>query len=488
MDYVENVTKDVFFLEQMLRQQQMKRYIQECQILASGEDIPYKLNSLNEDLKESAQGLWQKIKTIFNRIWLKFLERIDHFCKNDADYLKQYQNIILNKKAPDATYTMPDYTKVTQRLYEDGLTADFQTYIPLSFVKDLADKVREGAANENLDDQRHKWEIAIQNAFKGKNMPDIKEDTDFATLCKEYYGGGEEEDISASAINMADAYDLCFTAKTTIDELNKIKVGFDKWMKEVETQYNNEYRALANEINKYKESQKKETEARAAGNHEDAKTHEAQKNAAQDAMNKMADKDKELASNLANKQQPQQQSQQQQQQQVTNNSYDLYSVVYNKVLSEASVKMGSSSSSSGNKSGVVQGTGNSVGSENKATSKTNDAIKSTGSQIRKDSESQMKDAKDQATVSAHNAVIDNAEKDENALTADSINKFTNLVTTYTTICTQTISTILGAKCNAVEKMRKDYMFVIRTHVKYWLGRPDNTDDNVRPIKSGSVGI
>ena len=99
MDYVSMVENEVFFLEQAQRQEAMKRYIKECQILATGKNIPYKLNALNEDLKESMTGLWQKIKTIFTRIWLKFLENLDRFVKSDADYLKSYQNIILNKKA-----------------------------------------------------------------------------------------------------------------------------------------------------------------------------------------------------------------------------------------------------------------------------------------------------------------------------------------------------------------------------------------------------
>ena len=91
MDYVSMVETECFLFEQAKRQEEMKRYIKECQILASGKNVAVKLNSLNEDLKEAATGLWQKIKTIFTRIWLKFLENLDRFVKSDADYLKTYQ-------------------------------------------------------------------------------------------------------------------------------------------------------------------------------------------------------------------------------------------------------------------------------------------------------------------------------------------------------------------------------------------------------------
>lgn len=474
MDYVENVTKDVFFLEQMLRQQQMKRYIQECQILASGEDIPYKLNSLNEDLKESAQGLWQKIKTIFNRIWLKFLERIDKFCKDDASYLKDYQNIILNKKAPDGrVYTMPDYTKVTGRVFEK--IQDFQSYIPLEFVKKIADNVMQGINDENTEEQKRKWEMAIQNAFKPKDMEPIKEDTDFAALCKEYYGGGEDEDISASAINMADAYNLCFSAKTVIDELTKTQTAYNKWIQEVETKYNTQYRTVADAVRKKTETEAKYNDAQSSGDSDAIKKAETEKNAAADALNKLDTDAQKTKDELDKRTQPQQQ-------QVTNNSYNLYSVVYGKVLNEIGVKDGATSTSTDSgKSNAVRPTGTSTGSADNATSNTNTNITNKGKANRAESEKQATNAKDQSTVSAHAAAKNAAD-----VSAEAVNKFTTLVTTYTTICTQTISTIFGAKCNAIERMRRDYMFVIRSHVKYWLGRPDNTDDNVRSVKSTNV--
>lgn len=484
MDYVENVTKDVFFLEQMLRQQQMKRYIQECQILASGEDIPYKLNSLNEDLKESAKGLWTKIKTIFNRIWMKFLERIDHFCKDDASYLKEYQNIILNKKAPEGVYTMPDYTKVTGRVFEK--IQDFQSYIPLSFVDELAKRVTEGTTDDNIDEQKRKWEIAIQNAFKPKDMADIKEDTDFSALCKEYYGGGEDEDISADAINMADAYNLCFSAKNVIDELTKTQTAYNKWMQEVETKYNTQYRTVAEAVRKKNEAIAKAQEVHANNGSQEEKDAAANNiNAAHDALTKLDDDAKKAKDELDKKKAT---SQPQQQQQVTNNSYDLYSVVYGRTINEASFSA-SGSTGGADKKDYVHPTGTSTGSADNATAKTNTDIKNKGKAMRTDSEKQANNAKDQATVSAHDA----AKKAED-VSSEAVTKFTTLVTTYTTICTQTISTIFGAKCNAIEKMRRDYMFVIRNHVKYWLGRPDNTDDNVRSVKSpgtnpgGAVGL
>ena len=473
MDYVDNVQKSVFFLEQMLRQQEMKRYIQECQIFASGKDIGYKLNTLNEDLKESAKGLWTKIKTIFTRIWLKFLERIDKFCKDDAEYLKQYQNIILNKKAPEGTYKMPDYTRVTARCFEK--MPEFEQYVPTTFVDDIANKIKEHADEEDADARKRKWEIAIQNKFKPKEMPEIKEDTDFTSACKEWYGGGEDEDISSDAINMADAYNICFSAKTVIDELSKTQVKYDKWITDVEKKYNAAYKTMADLQRQRNDATNKATQAYADGDDDARKTHTADANAAAQKIKDIETKNTEVKQEIEKRQAEQQKAKAGT---GTNESFDMYSIVYGGTINEASFSSGGSGSSSSDKKDYVHGTGNSVGSDNINKDQANKDIRSAGNTSRAASEKQATNAADQAGISASNAA-----KDAKDVSADAIKKFTDMVTTYTTVCTTTISTIFGAKCNAIEKMRKDYMFVIRNHVKYWLGRPDSTDDNVKSTKT-----
>lgn len=474
MDYVENVRKDVFFLEQMLRQEQMKRYIQECQIFASGKDIGYKLNSLNEDLKESANSLWTKIKTIFNRIWLKFLERIDHFCKSDAEYLKSYQNIILNKKVPDANFTMPDYGKVKERCFK--LPPDYSSIINPKFMEKMRQDAMAGVdiEAEKLDAKKDEWRIALRKAIGrsfGISESEIKEDTDFAVLTKEFFGGNGDVDVSSSEINMADAYNLCFSAEVFIKNLKKDQTNYNKWIEDMQKEYNSEYKAFMAEIRKNADVEK---QAKAAGEGSDEHKN-AIKTAAGEEIKKTQDAMEAEKKDNNSKIQAAQDSTDKAQ---TNEDYNLYSVVYNKVLNEVGI---SSSPSSDNKSDVVKG-GTASGAQNMNNSETNRKIDTA---MKANTSKQSDDASIQKAAAGASARKDantdaNDDKNYERITEKNVNAFTTLVTSYTTIATETISTIFGAKCNAIEKMRRDYMQIIRFHVKYWLGRPNNTDDNVTP--------
>lgn len=479
MDYVSMVENEVFFLEQAQRQEAMKRYIKECQILATGKNIPYKLNALNEDLKESMSGLWQKIKTIFTRIWLKFLENLDRFVKSDADYLKSYQNIILNKKAPDVNWKMPDYKQVRDRCFAG--TPEFDQYISDDFIQKMADSAKDASNPDDgtIEEKKAKWQLAIHQRFCAVDniKADLKEDDDFNAVVKEFYSGGESEmDVAASELNMTDLYNTCFSAETIINELKKTQVKYNKWIEDVERKYNATYKQFNDMIQKNKaltnkrdEAEKSAQQAQANGNSEEANKHDAESREAQAEINKT-----DAAMTAAKKDLETQQTKAKEAA-VKKESLNLYSSVYNRILTElASPTVNSSTGGGTSKDHVAPGSSNDTSGKGVSTSTVNTTNKNAAEAARKQQEKNAAASTATAGVQAAN----DAEKD-GGLDEKNLQIFATNVTTYSTICTETITTIFGAKCNGITKMRNDYMQIIRYHVKYWLGKPNDSDDNVK---------
>lgn len=478
MDYVSMVENEVFFLEQAQRQEAMKRYIKECQILATGKNIPYKLNALNEDLKESMTGLWQKIKTIFTRIWLKFLENLDRFVKSDADYLKSYQNIILNKKAPDVNWKMPDYKQVRERCFAG--TPEFDQYISDDFIQQMANSAKEASNPDDgtIEEKKAKWQLAIHQRFctVDKIKTDLKEDDDFNAVVKEYFSGGESEmDVAASELNMTDLYNTCFSAETIINELKKTQVKYNKWIEDVERKYNATYKQFNDMIQKNKAN--KETLKNSAETMKDASASQADKEAAaqrsHDAnveVNKTNAEMEKAKQDLADQQQKAKEAAA-----VKKESLNLYSSVYNRILNElASPTVNGSTGGGTSKDYVAPGSSNDTSGKGVSTSTVNTTNKNAAEAARKQQEKNAAASTATAGVKAANDAEASGGLDEKNLQI-----FATNVTTYSTICTETITTIFGAKCNGITKMRNDYMQIIRYHVKYWLGKPNDSDDNVK---------
>lgn len=483
MDYVSMVEKEVFLFEQAQRQEAMKRYIKECQILATGKNIPYKLNALNEDLKDSLTGLWQKIKTIFNRIWLKFLENLDRFVKSDADYLKSYQNIILNKKAPDVNWTMPDYDTLRKRCYAG--TPDFNQYIDSKFINDMAESAKNNIQQDNADELRDKWRFAIHARFCSVDgiKKDLKPDEDFAAIVKEYFSGGDDQDFPADSLNMTDLYNTCFSSETIIAELKKTQVKYNKWIEDVERTFNAKYKEMNALVQKKAAEDKKAAEADAKSKDSNlSKEDQAKyaqvstdaKNASQastDEINKLKSSDDQIKQDIQKAQDDRK---------IQNNSFNLYSAVYNTVLSEAKLKTNNSSGSSSSNNNVVRGGSSPDTSDrNVANSGANQQARASAEASRKAQETKASEISQGAGTVAH------AKAETDGLDEKQVQEFSTNVTTYTTIATETITTIFGAKCNGITKMRNDYMQIIRYHVRYWLGKPNDSDDNVK-TQTGAV--
>lgn len=473
MDYVSMVENEIFLFEQAQRQEAMKRYIKECQILATGKNIPYKLNALNEDLKDSVTGLWQKIKTIFTRIWLKFLENLDRFVKSDADYLKSYQNIILNKKAPDVNWKMPDYKVLRDRCFA-GIP-DFNQYVSEEFVSTMAKNAQEGVGdNVNIEEKKANWQFEIHKKFcEVDNIkPTLQKDDDFNAVVKEFFSGGDESEFAASELNMTDLYNTCFSSETIINELKKTQVKYNKWIEDVERKYNATYKQFNDLIQKNKAQKQTKKEAdkvvkSSKSTNAERKEAVAKSKEAQVEINKTNDELEKTRNDLADEKRKAQEAA------GKTESLNLYSSIYNKVLTEAELSTSSSSGGGTSKSYVAPGSATGVAGKDVSTTASNTSARNAAEANRKEQEKDAAVSTADAGVQAAN----DATKDK-GLDEKDLQIFASNVTSYTTICTETITTIFGAKCNGITKMRNDYMQIIRYHVKYWLGKPNDSDDNV----------
>lgn len=183
----------------------MNDYFVECMALESHNTQVMEIltEGAFEKIKEFITNIINKIKEFFGKI----VESISHAVEKDQTYLKQYKDIILNKKVQLGT--LNEYYEFKIQELVQG------TPIPEFNYESL---------KSSLEDEE---------TFRNKyfNKITMKSEQSFGDACKLYFMG-EPKDVDAEKLNMTDLYNFCWdfesTKKALERELNKLSTAQGK--------------------------------------------------------------------------------------------------------------------------------------------------------------------------------------------------------------------------------------------------------------------
>lgn len=187
-------------------QRKMDNYFTECMAIESGNSklLHYISEGVLDSIKEFIEKVISKIKEFFGKI----VEGISATFEKDQTYLKQYKEIILNKKN------------------QLGTLNDFYEYKIKEMVSNSPMPVFNYDSQKSYLDTQENF-IKNDNTFKKITM---KAEQSFGDATK-FYFMGEPKSIDAEKINMTDLYNFCWDFNNTkkalnneLNELDKAKV------------------------------------------------------------------------------------------------------------------------------------------------------------------------------------------------------------------------------------------------------------------------
>lgn len=214
MDYNEMLDYGFFLAEQQYEDERLRNYIEGCVTLANGRNSIREMAYINETVGETVKGFFTKILNFIKSIWAKFVESLDRLIQNTQDYLTKYKDIILKKKAPDVTYTMYNYP--------EGLKTLVNAAVPPFNYETM---------KAYLDGEHQEKFLKQYSPFKDCLVPNS--DATYPEQYKATFRNGkgkadEKIEIIASDLNMKDIYDYCYNYKSVKDKLQKDINTIDK--------------------------------------------------------------------------------------------------------------------------------------------------------------------------------------------------------------------------------------------------------------------
>ena len=181
----------LFMAERSIEDARNMAYIQECLVLVEGTNVVERIAAINEGVVDKAKAAWAKVREWIKNVWAKFTEKFNKLAMDDAAYLKEYRDIIFNKKPVDANYTMIDYPTAVYRCT--------QIKVP---------KLNYAAMKNDLDPEDHgKFLKTIIKDYDGRTNP--------SDYIRTYFKGGSDDaqSIHVSKLKFADMYDFCVDYK-----------------------------------------------------------------------------------------------------------------------------------------------------------------------------------------------------------------------------------------------------------------------------------
>lgn len=214
MNYNEMLDYGFFLAEQQLEDARLNAYINNCMMLAEGGNIVREMTYIQEAIGQSVKNFFSKIVNVIKSVWSKFVETLNRFIKNTQEYLENYKDIILKKKAPDVTYTMYNYP--------EGLKIMVNAAIP-QFNYEMM--------KPYLDGENQAKFLKQYAPFKDCLVPNS--DATYPEQYKITFRSGrskvdEKVQIDASTLNMKDIYDYCYNYQSIKDKLEKDIATIDK--------------------------------------------------------------------------------------------------------------------------------------------------------------------------------------------------------------------------------------------------------------------
>ena len=477
--YTDIIAYENYLLDLELQQSDMTRYVNEC-VLLSGTDKRKAIEEMaifNEGaLGDKFKKVWARIKSFFAKIYQKFLESLQAWASDNIAYLKQYGNIILEKKCKIKNAKMQDHFEGL-KLYRDKFQPNVKTIFTQvpnfenlnKIADDLAKTTTETNKTEKGQEAVDAYTVAQQkvvvDALGDQNLHDPNDTAGFGGRIRNWLNGGETiEDFSGAQLeeNMENMYNFLYRYDATVEGLKKIKESFDQGMTNIENAYKKGFDAMSKKV-KDKLTNGKNAEVAAsranaksgitAGDDIGTEIQKAQKDA--------NDASKELKRNTQ-----------------SSPINSAYSYVYGKVITEADVSVDNSSSN--NSSKTVSGGG--AGKDPKNLDAVNKADRKSDTDVNKTVRDDTATGKTIGTGAGADAASKLAARD--GVKNEDLANYENNALAMVRAWGNARSICMGAALNMLTDTRKDYMDIIRAHVRSWVGQTAGPDQNV-DTKPGS---
>ena len=247
MDFVASLEYELYLERVMDEQFEMERCVHEALILSEGFDVSARMQVLTEGVGQSIKNGWKKFVAWLKKAWAKFLESLANLFSNDKGWLEQYKDIILKKAPKEYDVDMPDYATGVKRILSTNVkevTTQDCEFIYTSInstsnaVKDNAwDTLKNSkvSAMVNLSQIYDNAKIDIPNTDKNDIVPELKK----------YFLGGDSRKVSMSTLNFTDMYNYCYNNEKLTNAINAMQSNLtkscDNVIKWIETSYTTEY-------------------------------------------------------------------------------------------------------------------------------------------------------------------------------------------------------------------------------------------------------
>lgn len=463
--YTDIIAHEYYLLDLELQQADMTRYVNECVIL-SGTDKRKAIEEMaifNEGaLGDKFKKVWARIKSFFAKIYQKFLESLQAWAGDNIAYLKQYANIIFEKKCTLKSVKMQDHFKGQENF--DSL---------VSKVKDVFSKVPDLSDLEAIDTELGK--IAGTDASKTptggdltkagnaavdkftlsqqgvvvdalgitdkKNFVDPDDIAGFAGRIRNWLNGGEEiDEYSGSDLegaHMEHMYNFLYQYDATVEKLKKIKDAFDNGMSGIESAYKKGYDAISKSLKGVSAADVTKAKADTTG--------------ASSELSKEL-KDAKAEAEAKN---------------------EAYSYVYGRVINEDGVQIDAGSTKNTD-SKINTGDSSYNQKDNKSLDTANKANRKEGSETASDIKSDSNHMKGVAGGQSKQTAANMKEK---GVSDENLAKYEDYALSMVRAWGNTRSLCMGAALNSLSDTRRDYFDVIRAHVRTWIGTTTGPDQN-----------
>ena len=208
MDYCLELSYDMFIANEMLEQAKLERFVNESLLIMEGTNTVSNMTVIVESFGDKFKEIIKKIVNAVVNMWHKFLEGMNTLFKSDKAYLEKYKDIILKKQVNLGTLTMPNYEK--------GMNELLNKKIPPFNYQGL---------KSNLSNDKE------QGSFRKSIYNDYNPSVEFPAFVKNKMQGGEKDiTVKGSQLNMTNLFNFCYNfdklAKGIENEINTInKVG-----------------------------------------------------------------------------------------------------------------------------------------------------------------------------------------------------------------------------------------------------------------------
>lgn len=261
MDYVEQFMHWEYTDSLIREQESLQAHINKCLAINEGTPI-FVLEA------EDKKGIITRIKEFFNKIWVKFKEKLNAMVKNDKEYLTRYKDIIIGKECK-LDVTMHDWfvgirrfnTTIDKVIEEANSTFIKDAGTSDQIIKNIEEILGDKNLTTNKEDNsididtgkvKNKIYLRVYGNILTNNDKLNSEDKytftegtlgDKTSILKHYYFGGEdEESFTPEQMNSNDRMSVIFNELYSADMLMKklqaLKNAHDKGMEKLNKSLN----------------------------------------------------------------------------------------------------------------------------------------------------------------------------------------------------------------------------------------------------------